>query len=182
MGSGRLTRRSGPRGAHPARGFGLVVGWAFLVGACVVPEEGDDPTPEIITPSIRAIQLQCNPEAGSWRVTVDTVGWSAGGTVLWSVDGVYVERHNVLRSIAAAVDGSTDQLRGDLSIVTDFRPAGTGGNTAFTCSASLSALVWIEGLGGAGAVDCWWFGERADALRPLAPIDCPEAGVLGPPD
>lgn len=149
---------------------------AWLAG-CLAPGERDEPTedPVIRDPRITGLSLSCGLESGQWRLDVTTDAWAAGGGLLWTVDGEYVEMHNQLRSIRAASDGLQDELRADLVIVSDFRPAGTGGLTAFTCNAEPTAFVFVLGLD-ESIGDCRSLGPNPELLGDLegAP-DCPIA-------
>ena len=128
-------------------------------------------------PKITDITVACDLEAGRWRVEIATDAWAGGGAVLWTVDGVYFEKHDRFASIGAAGDGTSDRLRNDISILTDFRPAGNG-ISQFTCNAKPSAYVWVNDLKGARA-DCRHVGDHPElvAAAPKAP-ECPTAFVL----
>jgi hypothetical protein len=140
----------------------------LVVGGCgaALPPALDTATPYDGPTSIASVTLTCDREAAAWRVEVQTVGWSAGGTLRWTVDGAYVEEHATLRSVAAAPDGSSDRLRADLSIVDDFRVAGANGDTIFLCRAVPDALVWVLDAAG-GVADCVQIGPLAPGLAAL---------------
>lgn len=132
-------------------------------------------------PSITDITMKCDLEAGRWRVEVATDAWAGGGALLWTVDGLYFEKHDRFGSIAAAGDGTSDKLRNDIAIVTDFRPAGNG-ISLFTCNAAPSAFVWVNDLKGARS-DCRNLGAHPElvAAAPKAP-ECPVPFVLAGTD
>jgi hypothetical protein len=134
---------------------------------------------EIAAPSITDVSVTCDLEAGSWRVEVGTDAWATGGVLLWTLDGAWVERHETLRSVRAAPDGTSDLLRADLTIVSDFRPAGTGGVTIFTCNDAPTARVWVLGPRG-GVADCRRFGAVPELLDGQDAPACPTAWE--PPD
>lgn len=149
-----------------------------LVGltACV-PRGGSVPLPDSVTPSppaIVGVSLACDAEAGAWRVVVDTDAWAGGALLLWTLGGSYVERHDGFRSVRAAEDGSSDQLRADVAIVGDFRPAANG-RTAFPCAAEPSWLVAALALDGATVGGCAVGGADPTPLLvlPGAPV-CPD--------
>lgn len=141
--------------------------WGVLSGCgAALPPALDTATPFDGPTSIETVTLTCDREAASWRVEVQTTGWSAGGTLRWTLDGEYVEEHATLRSVMAAPDGSSDRLRADLSIVDDFRAAGANGDTVFLCRAVPDAIVWV--FDGTGAIaDCVQIGALAPALSAL---------------
>jgi hypothetical protein len=143
---------------------------AALGCAGELPAALDTAVPYSGPTSIEKVTLTCDAEAASWRVEVETVGWSAGGTLRWTIDGVYVEEHATLRSVAAAPDGSSDRLRADLAIVDDFRVAGANGDTVFLCRAVPDAILWVLDAEG-NVADCVQLGPLAAAL----------AGVDGAP-
>ena len=126
---------------------------------------------------ITDLALECDVDAGRWRLDVSTTGWASGGALLWTLDGNYAERHQGLRSVRAAADGSTDQLRLDLPVVEDFRGAGNGA-TRFGCASRPNGLIWVLDLDGR-RTDCRVFGPfpvRAWSL-PDTPA-CPDPWVF----
>ncbi len=123
-------------------------------------------------PAITEVAAECDPEAGTWSISIATRGWAGGAVLLWTLDGAYVERHDGFRSVQAAQDGSTDVLQNTVGIVSDFRPAGNG-RTAFTCRTAPSSLIWVQDLGGR-PTDCWQFGTAPEPLLELEGVpDCP---------
>jgi hypothetical protein len=160
----------------------LVALWS---SGCLAPGDGSETPadPEIGTPSILDLTLDCKLEAGQWSLEVVTDAWSGGGGILWTEDGSYVELHTNLRSIRAGPGGLRDTLRADLSIVDDFRPAGTGGLTAFTCNAAPSSFVFVLDLEGKPA-DCRHLGPAPELLieledAPHCPLAWEEAAEDG---
>ena len=156
-----------------------MLGFVAATG-CLPPGHATDDgafVPDLPPPHITGITLKCDLDVGRWRVEVSTDAWSGGAAVLWTVDGVYFEKHDRFGSIEAAADGSADKLRNDISIVTDFRPAGNG-NSLFTCNASPSAYIWVNDLKGQPS-DCRNVGAHPElvAAAPKAP-ECPVAFVL----
>jgi hypothetical protein len=84
-------------------------------------------------PSISAIRWDCSSGDATWAFEVDTVHWTANGS-LWLAQGAdYVEKHAV-RSVSAAHDGTWDELALELDIVADWREASSGSSTAFFCN------------------------------------------------
>lgn len=152
-----------------------LAGVALTLGvACAEPAAPPDAdaAPESAAPAITDVSVSCDLEAGSWRVEVGTDAWATGGALLWTLDGAWVERHETLRSVRAAPDGSSDLLRADLTIVTDFRPAGTGGVTIFTCNDAPTARLWVLGPRG-GVADCRRFGASPELLDGQDAPACP---------
>lgn len=130
-----------------------------------------EPTPP---PRIVSLSLTCDLEGGSWRAELGTDAWAGGASLMWTLDGSYVELHDTFRSVKAAEDGTSDTWRMDITIVDDFRPAGVGGNTAFTCNDAPSALLWVDALDQQPS-DCRQVGPEARLLLPgrVSP-PCPE--------
>jgi hypothetical protein len=75
--------------------------------------------------------------------------------------------------VRAAEDGTSDRLRLELSLVDDFRPAGTGGRTAVRCDQRPDVLVWVVDTEGAVA-DCVRFGPDSASLAALPDVETPE--------
>ncbi|HMV68214.1 MAG TPA: hypothetical protein PKA64_15310 [Myxococcota bacterium] len=162
------------------------MGRALSLGLMACRAEGDLPDPALPEgtppPAITSITFKCNLDGGTWRVEVGTDAWAGGASLMWTLDGSYVELQPGFRSVQAAADGTSDLWRLDLTIVDDFRPAGTGGNTAFTCNDETSALVWVEALDQT-PVDCRQIGPAARVLLPgkVSP-PCPTVWEPPPPE
>jgi hypothetical protein len=145
--------------------------------ACRAPGAAapQDPLAELTPPAITALRIACDRRVGAWSLEVDGDAWMGGATLLWTVDGGWVERHDGWRSILADVSGTFDTWRLDLKVVDDFRPAGVGGATAFTCNAPVSALVWVDDVAGQVS-DCRQLGA---VVAPLLALEssppCPTA-------
>lgn len=153
-----------------------LAGWTGCLPRSAATDDGAF-VPDLPPPHITGLTMACDLEQGRWRVEVNTDAWASGGAVLWTVDGLYFEKHDRFDSIAAAGDGSADRLRNDIGIVSDFRPAGNG-LSLFTCLASPSAYVWVNALDGTLS-DCRHVGDHPElvAAAPKAP-SCPERFVL----
>jgi hypothetical protein len=121
--------------------------WVGIAG-CLPPGSLDDDvsSPTLAPPTITDVSLSCDLEADRWQLEVVTDAWSGGGGVVWTEDGVYIETHENLRSVKAAGSGHRDTLRADIDIVEDFRPAGSNGNTAFSCRVEPTAYVFVLDL------------------------------------
>lgn len=133
----------------------------LLLAACQIiePLPDDELVPVVGVPAITDVSLTCDLDAGRWRIQVETDAWTGGGSLLWTVDGDYLENHDNLRSIRAGAQGLEDTLRLDIDIVTDWRLVGGGGSTVFTCRDTPTALVWVRDLEGE-VTDCRWLGGR----------------------
>jgi hypothetical protein len=152
----------------------------FLVGlgsfGCAAPGqvEPEDRTADLRQPAITDLAVGCDLKAGTWRIEVSTDAWAGGAAIAWTVDGAYKEVLTAFRSVKAAPDGTSDLLRADLTIVDDFRPAGTGSATVFTCNDTPSALVWVVDLAQKPA-DCRQFGQVINPLLALEETPkCPD--------
>ena len=109
-------------------------------------------------PAIRALDVACDPDAARWSVSVATDAWTGGGRLWLSADGAYRERHPVA-SLAAARDGSVDELRLNLDIAAEWTEASAGARTAFACGTPrLAAVVQVLARDGSLA-DCAAFGD-----------------------
>ena len=88
------------------------------------------------------VEDDCDPDKDTWSFTVRTVGWTSGGLLSLSADGVVVEAHDI-DSAASAEDGSWDSLKLDLDIVGDPRDAQPGKSTVWLCdAATLEAMSY----------------------------------------
>lgn len=134
--------------------------------------------PDLEPPEITRISLDCDLEAGRYRIELVTDAWAGGATLVWTVDGDYVEQHANFRSIRSGANGGRDELRADVSMVSDFRPAGTGGNTAFTCRDEVNAILWVTDLDDEVS-DCRNFGPEPALVLDLEDNPpCPVAWVF----
>jgi hypothetical protein len=156
-----------PQVAPSRRWLGFVLRATLGIGLAACRARGDAaPDPalgELAPPAITALRIACDRRAGAWSFEVDGDAWIGGATLMWTVDGGWVERHDGFRSILAGPAGESDTWRLDLRVVDDFRPAGVGGNTAFTCNAAVSALVWVKDLAGEVS-DCRQLGAAVEPL------------------
>ena len=106
---------------------------------------------------------------------MSTERWTGGGTMWMSIDGTYVEAHEVL-SVEAEGDGSADRLELKLSFVADFQDASPGSSTAFNCGTpGLQGLVVIYGRDGESVADCRVFGDSPTAWETWAIGACSDA-------
>lgn len=152
-------------------------GWlivAALASGCVPRGDADTSAfvPTLDPPEITDIAVSCDRDAGRWRFDVTTNRWAGGAVLVWTTDGAYVEAHSGFRSLRQDADGNRDQLRNDVDILTDFRPA-SNGNTAFACGVGPSMKLWVTDLKGQVA-DCRRFGDRPALLDVEGLPACPE--------
>ncbi len=128
-------------------------------------------------PSISEIRWDCTIEDATWAFEVDTVNWTANGTLWLATAPDYVEQHAV-RSISAAHDGSWDLLSLELDIVSDWRDASSGSSTAFLCdTATVEAMGYrlaIYTPGSEDLADCRSWGADPtlfDGIEGVAACD-----------
>ncbi len=106
--------------------------------ACFQPPSGGSPEDSARydgATTLDWVEHDCDADEDTWSFTVRTVGWTSGGLLSLSADGVLVEAHDV-DSAAAAPDGSWDSLKLDLDIVGDPRDAKAGTSTVWLCDAA----------------------------------------------
>ena len=128
-------------------------------------------------PAILDHTLHCDVEKGEWEVAVIADSWTSGGKLHWTVDGTYTEKKTV-PSVAAAEDGSWDQLEASFDVVDNWRKAAAK-TTAFGCSEDVSSLLIIFDLDGVRS-DCVGIGGD-DALWTslgLTPCEAQDTGEL----
>ena len=108
--------------------------------ACVPTDWAEESPPFSGDTRITSVDWGCSADADTWTFDVSTEGWTAGGLLSMSTDGLRVEAHEVL-SKAAAPDGSSDQLELKLNIIADPREVEEGETTAFVCEAPTRAAL-----------------------------------------
>lgn len=151
----------------------MFLGLTFVPVACLLPVPDATPDPQDGVPSITDLSIACNLEAGRWDVEVTTDAWALSAELIWTLDGVYLERHTTFGSVAAAADGSADLLRGSVAINTDFRGSDNG-LTAFACSSVPSLKLSVINLAG-DRTDCRRLGPATELLDGIEGVpDCPE--------
>lgn len=124
----------------------------LLVAGCQAPSPTTTTTPPVPgPPEVASLTVECDPEASRWTLVLETTAWTGGVTTDWTVDGVYLERHD-LDGIAYREDGSLERLRLRASIVSDFRKQAQG-RTAFTCTSDPDILLVVTDLEGT-PTDC----------------------------
>lgn len=147
---------------------------AGLAGGCIAPQ-GEAPVvvdPDALPdPEVTSATLSCDRQAGRWSLDVRTSAWAGGGSLVWTTDGVYVERHNGLRSVRAGADGLSDRLALDVSIVDAVQGAASG-RTLLRCTAEPAAAIRLESLDGR-LVDCVRLSDdaRLDDVEGVG-VDC----------
>ena len=127
-------------------------------------------------PNILEHSLHCDVEKAEWEVAIIADSWTSGGRLHWTVDGTYTEKKSI-PSIAAAEDGSWDQLQASFDVVDNWRKAAAK-TTAFGCSEEVASLLVIFGLDGVRS-DCVGLGGD-DALWTslgLTPCDDLDTGL-----
>jgi hypothetical protein len=116
----------------------------------------DDALDDLPPPSLTSLAWGCDGDQARWELLADTRSWTAGGRLWLTEDARYVEEHEV-RSIGAAVDGSTDRVRVRLDVEPDWRLVVAGTSTAFSCTTPPDGLLVVFGRDGLVA-DCAWLG------------------------
>lgn len=145
--------------------------WLAVACAPAVPVP-PGASPDLRPPRITEAQLTCDARTATWTLAVRSDAWSGGGTSAWTTDGRYVEVHPV-RSVAAAGDGSSDELLLVLPVVSDWRDAAPGRGTDFGCAADPDVVFWLFDTAG-DPTDCWSRGPHPEVWRGVDGVDaCP---------
>ena len=110
-------------------------------------------------PRLTEATLECDVDAGRWTLRATTSAWVGGATSDWTVNGTYVEHHD-LDGIRFEADGSGEELRARLDIVRDFRKQNRG-RTAFTCASEVDVLVTSTDYDGT-VTDCLAIGPQPE--------------------
>ena len=127
-------------------------------------------------PAIVDHVLHCDVEKAEWEVEVLADSWTSGGKLHWTVDGTYTEKKSI-PSVAAAEDGSWDQLQASFDVVDNWRKAAAK-TTAFGCAEDVASLLILFDLDGVRS-DCVGIGGD-DALWTslgLTPCDEGDTGL-----
>ncbi len=110
---------------------------AWFLWACLGSTPGDDSSAtevRLSTPTFEALTWDCSTETDRWELAARASSWTAGALLVWTVDTVYIEEHE-LGSTESAGDGSWDELELTLTIVADPRDVARSSATAFLCDA-----------------------------------------------
>ena len=139
----------------------------LLAGCFLYPELPSQDTAPFYEGETRIDEVAwgCSADEGSWTVAVLTQGWTAGGLLSMSDDGLRFESHEVL-TLRAARDGSWEELQLDLDIAADPALAEPGRSTRYLCNAATRAsLSWrlvVFDPDDDGAADCRVWGPELD--------------------
>ena len=119
--------------------MGRLIGLWLLAG-CVprAPVDRSYPDVDLEPPVIESIDLKCDADRGKWEMTLVATAWTGGAASAWTVDGEYVEIHQLARKSWRA-DGTRETLELNLSIADDFRDV--GGGTVFTCTTDPNGVL-----------------------------------------
>ena len=113
-------------------------------------------------PAILSAKADCDEAEAEWSFQAKTDAWTGNGQVLLSADGVYIERHPMF-STSAAADGSADTLELGLGIVPDWRDVTLGASTVFNCGApALTGILRVWTQDGEAQAACRVFGEAPE--------------------
>jgi len=134
-----------------------------LLSSCAAPP-GTTLTPDDFytgETSIDALSVSCSADQDEWTVQVDTVGWTAGGELVWTADGQYLEEHSIV-SDEADSSGAWDLLLLELNVVADPRDQSRSSSTALLCDPptreTLRGLLVILDPETEAAIDCRTWG------------------------
>ena len=135
----------------------------LVLAACSSREPAADvPVPPDAAPAITDASVACDARLATWTFLIETDAWTGNGDLWLSTDGAYTENH-ALSSIAAAADGSSDQLRSTLSIVADWRDVVPSARTWFNCGTpELAGVLRVRARDGSRVTDCVAFGDAPE--------------------
>lgn len=144
-----------------------------LVGCDLAAPLGRPPDPvELVPPAILSLEWTCDVDEDAWRLVVETDAWTGGGNLWLSPDAEYVESHPV-RSVRAAADGTSDRLRLDLAVASDWRDVAPGSSTAVGCGEDAAWVLVVNDTDSAVS-DCRYGGDVAlMALDGIPDCDSP---------
>ncbi len=135
----------------------------LLLLGCPAPEADTGvPSPGSTPPRFTEVEVVCDGNDATWRISMFTDAWTGGGELWLSADGDYVEAHPFV-SREAALDGSSDHLELNLGVVSDFRDVAAGSRTAFNCGTpELAGLLVVYATDAETVADCRVFGSELD--------------------
>lgn len=136
--------------------------------------------PTLTTPTIAQGTLRCDVDRSLWTVDLTATSWTGGGTLYWTIDGVYGEAHPI-HSIAEGADGSSDTLIGTVGIVVDWRAAASTGATVFRCTDDPSFRIVIADTA-AQVADCGYGGPNPALLDAIEGVPACTKPLPPPPD
>lgn len=139
----------------------------LLSAACAAPGSSDLTPDEFYDgeTSIDVVGVSCSADNDEWIIQVDTFGWTAGGAMVWTADGLYLEEHNLV-SDEADFSGAWDLLLLELSVAADPRDQSKNSSTSLLCDPptrdSLRGWLVIYDPETEEAVDCRTWGAAFD--------------------
>lgn len=138
-------------------------GWwvlGLLLG-CGSPWD-DTAAPKVVltTPLIDTTSLTCDADKAKWTLDLTTTSWTQGASSAWSIDGTYVEIHDLEQQYWAA-DGSSETFELSLSIVDNWDNQKDGKSTIYTCGSAPQIMLVVLGDNNT-VTDCRDWGSEPD--------------------
>lgn len=147
----------------------------LLILACAPTEWAEESPPFEGEAQITAVDWGCSADEDEWTFEIDTEGWTSGGLLSMSTDGLRVEAHEVL-SAAAAPNGAWDRLKLTLNIIADAREVEPGSSSAYVCEPpTLTALAYrlvVYDDASGEVTDCRVWGQTLDWSAAAGYSDC----------
>ena len=78
--------------------MGRLIPLLFVLGCTRIGSGAADPVVELGPVEIETATLDCDEEAGNWFITVRATAWTGGARTAWTLDGDYVEIHDLNRT------------------------------------------------------------------------------------
>ncbi len=120
---------------------------ALLIGACTstggVEDSSASPMVSSDLPAFADLAWSCSAEDDTWDFTAESTAWTAGADLVLTLDGLYVEEHQ-LQSKESAPDGSWDRLARELDVVADPRDQNRNSTTALLCDSTTQASLALR--------------------------------------
>ncbi len=155
--------------------------WLAVLVACPAPlVDTSASDPQARDALFTTVRVSCDGDAGKWALDMKADGWTGGGALFLSADGVYVEEHG-FGSYEAAVDGSSDHLKLSLGVAAEFQDVHEGSSTWFNCGTpSLQGLLVLRNRDASALTDCRVFGAAPLLWSEWGIGDCAELVTVEP--
>jgi hypothetical protein len=140
-----------------------------MPGPYVVKDGGPGEPVEVPPPALLSFSLDCDADAGRWTLLATADSWTGGGISAWSQDLEYIEQHDVV-VVASAPTPTEDELKLELTIVSDWRLQDEDSSTLFTCADTPNVVFTLLDVEDEPA-DCRVTGPLAAELS--AQLSCP---------
>ncbi len=147
----------------------MILWFAACIHSGSAADTGADPVGGV--PTVESFEVRCDSDDAKWRIDAVASALTLGATTVWTVDGLYVEVHEVPVS-SSREDGTEDVLVLELDIEADFREVKPGKSTGFTCLSGVAIGLALRDVNN-DVVDCAFEGDGALLAGVKGAPSCP---------